>query len=988
MPLDIISRTVEFYEGGLSTLSERLRKNWLQKLDAVDTPDDSLTNLTWLYVSEFCNYVIHGQDMHPVGLELDNTQKSSEFNTSTSVFLYNVSARKDATLKSSAGTQPFAGSLCDPQVRMDYRTKWTGKPPFSYATLICLAMRELGKPKVTLSDIYGWIMNNFAYYRHTDSSWQNSVRHNLSLNKCFEKVPRDKNERGKGGFWRVNPKHADWLEANLAKCKRVAPPPGPAPPVPRSMLLQQRQQMQGQFVQQNFLPGTAQQANLIGSVGQSDAYGTPDFWSVGGHKSISPLSGSSSSLSSSPLSMSSAPSPANSAVYRQQPPVVSHHLVSPADLSQIRPCPTSQERDPTYATPCISLFQQDTVGPNQGSQSTHTHRRKSPLYRHTVLSEHEQLDPMCDELPFEVRTQNVLGTPEDQNILGGIQNSTASPPDGKRRNHTPLPRYISPATDRKTWEAKFRRLHCPETNLQSAATDVSRKQRSSSSLPSIESYGGREGHESFIGYLDNPQSKADKRLRLMRHQIKVKQFPTRTLPPRRRQSRWAITRDSGNETPDRMKEEKLTSALSVTHPKRPPYSNGYNNGAHTHFKASGSPSYLIPLVDEDDVGCSWPPITKPGKTVRVSDVRNPQSDSPSSLPRLLPRASTRVTPPYVPAGLSPRSRGLNKRECSSSAASSSSVGSSLSGTSITAHSDGHLYHSIPPQGHSTPKRVETQTCKQSSFNNCRGDSADNSVHFSRLYPTSGEAEAHLGTSPDGLRMPKWASVFLSDGDEAELQPALWTQTESGQDTVDIFAHLETSNSDKVIPGMSDSGNSTLHQPSPNESCFSYMSGLTDVLHPLESGDSQYSNSEEQKNLESTLNSSPVTSSPILDAFNLDSSDLDFQTLNGLVEASGPIPLDLDFSLTASLNTPYSSASYESVGLSSALFSPQPWSSSGAAGSSETITSSWIGDSTLFSSSNCFLSILDGPEGFFSKTTVLPEDGENAPSDRLSTPPSR
>ncbi|OON18386.1 fork head domain protein, partial [Opisthorchis viverrini] len=160
MPLDIISRTVEFYEGGLSTLSERLRKNWLQKLDAVDTPDDSLTNLTWLY------------DMHPVGLELDNTQKSSEFNTSTSVFLYNVSARKDATLKSSAGTQPFAGSLCDPQVRMDYRTKWTGKPPFSYATLICLAMRELGKPKVTLSDIYGWIMNNFAYYRHTDSSWQ------------------------------------------------------------------------------------------------------------------------------------------------------------------------------------------------------------------------------------------------------------------------------------------------------------------------------------------------------------------------------------------------------------------------------------------------------------------------------------------------------------------------------------------------------------------------------------------------------------------------------------------------------------------------------------------------------------------------------------------------------------------------------------------------------------------------------------------------
>ncbi|VDK36059.1 unnamed protein product [Taenia asiatica] len=143
-------------------------------------------------------------------------------------------------------THPYAGSLLDPQVRMDYRTKWTGKPPFSYASLICLAMRELGKPKVTLSDIYGWIMANFAYYRHTDSSWQNSVRHNLSLNKCFEKVPREKGERGKGGFWRVNPRHADWLEANLAKCRRAAPPPGPPPPIPRSLLLEKQQEQQQQ----------------------------------------------------------------------------------------------------------------------------------------------------------------------------------------------------------------------------------------------------------------------------------------------------------------------------------------------------------------------------------------------------------------------------------------------------------------------------------------------------------------------------------------------------------------------------------------------------------------------------------------------------------------------------------------------------------------------------------------------------------------------
>ncbi|XP_018404326.1 PREDICTED: forkhead box protein J1-A-like [Cyphomyrmex costatus] len=84
-----------------------------------------------------------------------------------------------------------------------YRTDPDAKPPFSYATIICLAMRA-NNNKVSLSNIYAWIRENFLFYKYADPAWQNSIRHNLSLNKCFLKLPRSKDEPGKGGFWKLD----------------------------------------------------------------------------------------------------------------------------------------------------------------------------------------------------------------------------------------------------------------------------------------------------------------------------------------------------------------------------------------------------------------------------------------------------------------------------------------------------------------------------------------------------------------------------------------------------------------------------------------------------------------------------------------------------------------------------------------------------------------------------------------------------------------
>ncbi|XP_056626657.1 forkhead box protein N2b isoform X1 [Triplophysa dalaica] len=181
-----------------------------------ESEDDELTNLNWLHENLLQNFTLGGPEAQANNSPLFDIEGGGGSPNSTNT---------------SSASSVSAGSGGDP---------YKSKPPFSFSLLIYMAIEQSPSKSLPVKDIYGWILKHFPYFSSAPTGWKNSVRHNLSLNKCFCKVERSIGKtNGKGSLWCVHPEFRPMLMQALRKqhfpnahvfCTPPASPPSASSP--------------------------------------------------------------------------------------------------------------------------------------------------------------------------------------------------------------------------------------------------------------------------------------------------------------------------------------------------------------------------------------------------------------------------------------------------------------------------------------------------------------------------------------------------------------------------------------------------------------------------------------------------------------------------------------------------------------------------------------------------------------------------------------
>ncbi|XP_013373067.1 PREDICTED: forkhead box protein N2 isoform X2 [Chinchilla lanigera] len=178
-----------------------------------ESADDELTNLNWLHES---TNLLTNFSLGSEGLAVASP-------------LYDI----------EGGDVPSRGPSC---CQNPEKKSASSKPPYSFSLLIYMAIEHSPNKCLPVKEIYSWILDRFPYFATAPTGWKNSVRHNLSLNKCFQKVERSHGKvNGKGSLWCVDPEYKPNLMQALKKQPFSSPQSGSLSPHCLHSVLKQNQ---------------------------------------------------------------------------------------------------------------------------------------------------------------------------------------------------------------------------------------------------------------------------------------------------------------------------------------------------------------------------------------------------------------------------------------------------------------------------------------------------------------------------------------------------------------------------------------------------------------------------------------------------------------------------------------------------------------------------------------------------------------------------
>lgn len=104
---------------------------------------------------------------------------------------YNSSQNNQTKISLSNNNLPVSNRNKHPtHIPYDPHLHRNSKPPYSFSCLIFMAIEDSPVKALPVKEVYAWILDHFPYFRNAPTGWKNSVRHNLSLNKCFRKVEK------------------------------------------------------------------------------------------------------------------------------------------------------------------------------------------------------------------------------------------------------------------------------------------------------------------------------------------------------------------------------------------------------------------------------------------------------------------------------------------------------------------------------------------------------------------------------------------------------------------------------------------------------------------------------------------------------------------------------------------------------------------------------------------------------------------------------